>query len=136
MAKYGLNGDVYSLYKLSWHGVDVSIYKAKWPNLWHNSAVCTDCHGTHDILATDNPASKVNPINLLATCQQCHPDANANFTGAWTGHNQISLTRTPLVYYTEAFYSTFTPFVLWASAIYVILQILRALVARVRRSLR
>jgi len=136
MAKYGLNADVYSLYKLSWHGVDVSVYKAKWPNLWHNSAVCTDCHGTHDILATNNPASKVNPINLLVTCQQCHPDANANFTGAWTGHNQISLTRTPFVYYTDAFYSTFTPFVLWASGIYIILQILRALVARVRRSLR
>jgi len=135
MAKYGLSADVYNLYKLSWHGVDVSVYQARWPNLWHNSAVCTDCHGVHDIRPTNDPESHVNPQNLLATCQKCHPSASPNWTGAWTGHYEISLERTPFVFYTEAFYGSFTPFVLLVSAIYVILQIIRALVARVRRSL-
>jgi predicted CXXCH cytochrome family protein len=135
MSKYGLNADVYSLYKLSWHGVDVSVYKAKWPNLWHNSAVCTDCHGVHNILRTDDPNSQVNPKNLLATCQKCHPGAGPNWTGAWTGHNPVSLEKTPFVFYTQAFYSDFTPFVIWLSAAYVVLQILRATVERVRRSL-
>lgn len=135
MSKYGLTSDVYNLYKTSWHGVDVSVYKAKWTNLWHNSAVCSDCHGIHNILKTDDPASQVNPANLLATCQKCHPQASKNFTGAWTGHYQVSLARTPFVFYTEAFYSSFTPFVLWISALYVVLQIIRLLVARVRRTL-
>ena len=135
MSKYGLSADVYNLYELSWHGVDVSVYQARWPNLWHNSAVCTDCHGVHDMLSTDDPNSKVNPKNLLATCQKCHPTAGPNWVGAWTGHNQISLERTPFVFYTEAFYSSFTPFVLWLSGIYVVLQIIRATIARVRRSL-
>ncbi len=135
MAKYGLSADVYSLYNLSWHGVDVSVYKANWPSIWHESAVCTDCHGIHNIRSTEDPASMVNPANLLTTCQQCHPDVGPNWTGAWTGHNPVSRERTPFVFYTHAFYSSFTPAVMIASAIYVGLQILRALIARVRRSL-
>jgi len=135
MSKYGLSADVYSLYKLSWHGVDVSVYKAKWPTIWHDSAVCSDCHGIHDIRATNDPQSKVNPKNLLTTCQQCHPTAGPNWTDAWTGHNKISLERTPALFYVEKFYSSFTPFVLWVCVIYVALQIIRATVDRVRRNL-
>ncbi|MEI6289225.1 MAG: cytochrome c3 family protein [Chloroflexota bacterium] len=135
MDKYNLPSDVYSLYKTSWHGVDVSVYKSKWPTIWHDSAVCTDCHGIHNIYKTDDPASSVNPKNLLTTCQKCHPTAGPNWTGAWTGHNKISLQRTPILFYVEAFYSSFTPFVLWICIIYVVLQIIRSIVDRVRRSL-
>lgn len=136
MEKYGLPADVYDLYKLSWHGVDVSVYKARWPTIWHESAVCTDCHGVHDILNTDDPNSSVNSQNLLATCQKCHPDVSPNWTSAWTGHNEISLERTPLLFYIERFYSSFTPVILWMVGIYVFLQILRATVNRVKRSLK
>ncbi len=135
MGKYGLSADVYSLYKTSWHGVDVSVYKSRWPTIWHDSAVCTDCHGIHDMRKTDDPKSKVNPSNLLATCQKCHPSAGPNWTGAWTGHNNISLQRTPFLFYVDTFYSSFTPFVLWICIIYVVLQIIRSIVDRVRSSL-
>lgn len=135
MAKYGINANVYNIYKTSWHGVDVSVYQAKWPDNWHNSAVCTDCHGVHDIRKTSDPASHVNPTNRLATCQKCHPGAGPNWVDAWTGHNDISLQRTPEVFYTQAFYGDFAYLVLWASAIYVLLQILRATVGRIRRNL-
>jgi len=135
MGKYGLSTEVYHLYKTSWHGVDVSIYKTKWPTIWHESAVCTDCHGVHNIRKTEDSTSSVNPKNLLTTCQQCHQGAGSNWTGAWTGHNRIDQKRTPILYYTSAFYSSFIPILLWSSAIYVILQIIHALVDRVRRSL-
>ncbi len=136
MGRYNLSADVYSLYNLSWHGVDVSVYRANWPTIWHESAVCTDCHGVHDIRRTSDPASHVNPANLLETCRQCHPTAGPNWTGAWTGHNRVSLERTPFVFYTQAFYDSFAPFVLWASGLYVFLQVVRATVARIRRTLR
>ncbi|HKZ53960.1 MAG TPA: cytochrome c3 family protein [Anaerolineales bacterium] len=136
MAKYGLSADVYNLYSLSWHGVDLTVYRANWPTIWHERAVCTDCHGVHDIRRTADSASRVNPANLLSTCQQCHPAAGPNWTGAWTGHNRISIERTPFLFYTEAFYKSFTPAVLWISGAYVVLQIVRGLVGRVRRSLR
>jgi nitrate/TMAO reductase-like tetraheme cytochrome c subunit len=136
MSKYGLPADVYNLYELSWHGVDVSVYKARWPTIWHESAVCTDCHGKHNILPSDNPQSTVNQAHLLETCQKCHPGVGENWTGAWTGHNKISLERTPWLFYVDVFYATFTPVVLWIAGIYVLLQIIRAAVDRVRRSLR
>lgn len=135
MAKYDLSADVYDIYRLSWHGVDVSVYKARWPTIWHDSAVCTDCHGVHDIYPTHDPRSSVHPDTLLATCQKCHPDAGPNWTSAWTGHEEVSLERNAFVFYTQAFYDSFAPLVLWLSGIYVFLQILRVLVARVRRSL-
>jgi len=135
MDKYNLPSDVYEIYKTSWHGVDLSVYKARWPTIWHDSAVCSDCHGVHDIRKTGDPASHVNPANLLTTCQKCHPTAGSNWTGAWTGHNVVSLKRTPSLYYTKVFYNNLVPVILWICAIYVMLQIIRATVNRVRRNL-
>jgi predicted CXXCH cytochrome family protein len=136
MEKYELSAQVYDIYTISWHGQDVSAYKTRWPAIWHESAVCTDCHGIHDIRRTSDPASSVNPDNLLGTCQNCHAGVSENWIGAWTGHHEVSLARTPFVFYTATFYSSFVPFVLWLSGIYVGLQILRSLVERVKRSLR
>ena len=136
MSKYGLPADVYNIYKLSWHGVDVSVYKSRWPTIWHESAVCTDCHGVHNIRNTEDPQSSVNASHRLETCRKCHPGVSENWTDAWTGHHEISLERTPLLFYIDAFYTSFTPVVLWAAGIYVLLQILRATVDRVRRSQR
>jgi hypothetical protein len=122
------------LYKTSWHGVDVSVYKARWPTIWHNSAVCTDCHGVHDIRKTTDSASHVNPANMLATCQKCHAGAGPNWIEAWTGHNEISLQATPYLFYTKVFYEDFAYGVLWLSLIYVVLQIIHATLERIKRS--
>ncbi|MDX9856990.1 MAG: cytochrome b/b6 domain-containing protein [candidate division Zixibacteria bacterium] len=35
---------------------------------------CADCHGKHDILPSSNKQSRVNPMNLPATCGSCHED--------------------------------------------------------------
>ena len=43
------------------------------------TAICSSCHGTHDILPASDPRSTINPANLAKTCGQCHPGANANF---------------------------------------------------------
>ena len=86
MAKYNLPANVYEIYKTSWHGVDLTVYEARWPTIWHESAICTDCHSVHNIRKTSDPASSVNPANLLATCQKCHTKAGPNWTsGRKTG---------------------------------------------------
>jgi cytochrome b subunit of formate dehydrogenase len=38
-----------------------------------DAAVCTNCHGSHDLLRSDDPASKVNRKNIATTCGACHP---------------------------------------------------------------
>ncbi len=35
-------------------------------------ATCKNCHGTHDIKASDDKESKVYPLNLAETCDACH----------------------------------------------------------------
>ena len=42
-------------------------------------ANCASCHGVHEILASTDRASSINPSNLPATCGKCHPGASANF---------------------------------------------------------
>ena len=39
-------------------------------------AVCTDCHGVHDLRAPSDPESTVNPVNVATTCARCHADAS------------------------------------------------------------
>ena len=36
------------------------------------AATCANCHGTHDILRSKDPASRTNHLNLEATCGACH----------------------------------------------------------------
>jgi len=38
-------------------------------------AVCTDCHGVHDLRPASDTRSKVHPLNIAQTCSRCHADA-------------------------------------------------------------
>ncbi len=68
-------------------------------------ANCASCHGAHDILPSENPASRVNRANLAATCGAagCHPGANARF-GNGKVHLAASQTEEPLVYWIATLY--------------------------------
>lgn len=68
MRKYGVPEDRIQTFIGSMHGI-ASGFGSK------ATANCTDCHGVHDILPAAEPASKVNPAHLAATCGQanCHP---------------------------------------------------------------
>jgi hypothetical protein len=38
-------------------------------------AVCTDCHGVHDLRPASDSRSKVHPLNVAVTCARCHSNA-------------------------------------------------------------
>jgi formate dehydrogenase gamma subunit len=42
-----------------------------------NSAVCSDCHGTHDLHGSFNPASRVYKNNIPLTCGRCHQNVES-----------------------------------------------------------
>ncbi|MBI4482158.1 MAG: cytochrome c3 family protein [Acidobacteria bacterium] len=50
------------------------------------AAVCSNCHGSHDIRSREEPTSRVNPTNLPDTCGACHaaiaPQFKASVHGA------------------------------------------------------
>jgi len=70
--EFGVPGGRTDSYNASYHGMANSVGSTK-------TASCSSCHGTHNILPKSDPASTVNPANLVKTCGQCHPGANANF---------------------------------------------------------
>jgi predicted CXXCH cytochrome family protein len=69
MKKYnpGLRVDQFQQYKTSVHGM-------KWAKGDSKVAVCTDCHGVHDLRPPSDPRSKVHPTNIASTCAHCHAD--------------------------------------------------------------
>ena len=63
-------------------------------------ARCSDCHGSHRVLPASDPASSIAPANLVTTCQQCHPQANANFVLYSPHADHEDVERNPGLYYT------------------------------------
>jgi len=66
-------------------------------------ASCSSCHGAHSVLPKDNPLSKVSAQNRVATCQQCHPKANANFASYDPHANRHSRASGQLLFFTGKF---------------------------------
>lgn len=44
-----------------------------------SAAVCTDCHGSHDLHKATNPASKLYWQNIPATCGKCHENIRQTY---------------------------------------------------------
>jgi cytochrome b subunit of formate dehydrogenase len=68
-------------------------------------ANCASCHGTHDILPSSNPASRIAPANLARTCGSagCHPGANGRF-GTAKVHVAATVEEDPLLYWIATLY--------------------------------
>lgn len=63
-----LRTDQLSQYKTSVHGKLLAKGDLK-------VAICTDCHGVHDLRPPGDTRSKVHPLNVAQTCARCHADA-------------------------------------------------------------
>lgn len=96
-------------------------------------AKCADCHGTHGILPASNPASMVSPERRLATCQSCHPSANANFAQYDPHADPHDPERNPTLYYTSLFMKGLLGSVFAFFGIHTLLWFPRSLQARRER---
>lgn len=126
MEKYGVSTDVSQTYLADFHGATLALEAKESPDISPTVAVCTDCHGVHDISRVDDPDSPVIKENLLVVCQKCHPDATANFPAAWLSHYQPSLTQAPLVFLVQVFYRFLIPFMLVGLGLHIGLDLWRA----------
>jgi formate dehydrogenase gamma subunit len=43
------------------------------------AAICTDCHGVHNLKGPADPASSVNPQNVAETCGKCHTEERREY---------------------------------------------------------
>ncbi|HSR47380.1 MAG TPA: hypothetical protein VLL77_05275 [Anaerolineales bacterium] len=134
MAKYGLSTEIRETYVADFHGTTVLLFEKLAPDQETNKPVCIDCHGVHDILAPNDPNSRVMQENLLNTCQRCHPDATVNFPAAWLGHYAPDPIHTPLVYYVGLFYQILIPVVIGGMAFFVATDLVRTILNRRREA--
>lgn len=106
--------NAFKTYKASYHGQVNQLG-------YTNTAGCSDCHGSHDMKKSDNPASKVHKDNRLETCQECHEDATEKFIAYHTHADSNDFEKYPFVWATTRFmeiliYSVFAFF--WTHVIF------------------
>ena len=125
MKKYNLSTHVVETYLKDFHGVSAVFYKKNGDDIRSWKAVCTDCHGVHDISAVADGNSPVLKKNLLNTCRKCHPDASSDFPSAWLSHYEPTPQKAALVYYVRLFYKFFIPFTIGGLLLHILLHIWR-----------
>lgn len=129
MAKYNLSTDVVKTYLNDFHGMSASLASSgRTPRVI--TALCVDCHGTHDISKARNGNRAALSENLQKTCAKCHPGAPKNFTAAWLSHYEPSPKHAPLVWAVAAFYKVFIPFLIGGLVLQIFLHLWRVMVNR------
>lgn len=73
MEASGHSAQPFASYQQSVHGRAVAAGSEK-------AAVCTDCHGSHDIRAASDPKSPIFKFNVPNTCGQCHGGVKKVYT--------------------------------------------------------
>ena len=72
MAGSGVSSAPFNSYEQSVHGKAVNGGS-------EYAAVCTDCHGAHDILTGADSKSPIAKANVPATCGKCHADVQGDY---------------------------------------------------------
>jgi predicted CXXCH cytochrome family protein len=125
MAEYGISTNVFDSYLTDFHGSTVALFEQQDPGVVTNKAVCYDCHGVHDIQQVDDEHTQLIRENLLDTCQQCHPDATANFSDAWIGHYEATADSNTLVYVVNGLNNVFIPLITGAFGLLLATDVIR-----------
>jgi cytochrome b subunit of formate dehydrogenase len=92
------------------------------------AARCSDCHGSHDILAVNDPQSRLSPENRMATCRQCHPSAVQNFLSFDPHADHTDPKGDPLLYWTYRVLLTLMLTVFGFFGVHSVLWFVRSLV--------
>jgi cytochrome b subunit of formate dehydrogenase len=90
-------------------------------------AACYDCHGHHDIVPTDDPASHLYGENKLETCRKCHPKASKGFTSYLAHADHTDRKHYPALYWTFLFMTTIVLSTFAFFGIHTLLWLVRSL---------
>lgn len=133
MEKYDLSTDVVRTYLDDFHGSTASIYRKQDAGAYRPQrpiAVCTDCHGTHDIKSMSALGTGEIKALLLERCQQCHVRAGSDFPDAWLSHHVPSLATAPARFVADRAYCVLLPLLLLGILLQVLLHVWRHAVDR------
>ena len=135
MAEYELSTNVLDTYLDDFHGMSnyISVKVGHVPA--NPIATCGDCHGAHDVeKLTSEEGTKVARERVADMCRKCHDQATDAFAGAWMGHQNPSLSGSPLVWVVMWGYRILIPVMILGLLIHIFMHFWRAAVESVRRS--
>jgi formate dehydrogenase gamma subunit len=89
-SRYQMPPNRETTYKSSFHGIAQGFGDKR-------AANCASCHGSHDILPSNDPKSRVNIKNLGETCGNCH-SGPSRFLALGKIHQNQTLKDNPLVF--------------------------------------
>lgn len=95
--KYGIRSDRFKTFNDSFHGLAIRGGQV-------SAANCASCHGSHEILPSNDPRSLVHPANLAKTCGECHSGATAAFASGKV-HLETDNAEEPLLYWIALIYT-------------------------------
>jgi hypothetical protein len=98
------------------------------------TAKCYDCHGAHDIRRASDPQSRLSAANRVATCRQCHANANANFAGYLAHATHYDRRKYPVVFWSYWGMTALLVGVFFVSGVHTLLWLPRSL--QMRRELK
>lgn len=133
MDKYGISTEVVKTYIDDFHGKTFSLNKSnlrKSTSYYRKIAVCTDCHGIHNIESMRYLEVNTIKSNLLKRCQECHLEAGVNFPDAWLSHYMPSLQHHPALYIVILIYKVFIPLLIITLILQILLHIWRYAINR------
>ncbi|MBT8485906.1 MAG: hypothetical protein HKO59_09360, partial [Phycisphaerales bacterium] len=87
------HADRLARYRETFHGKAIALGRSA-------VAACYDCHGHHDIVGLDDPASRLVGERRVETCQQCHPDGGENFAAYIAHADHTDRENYPALYWT------------------------------------
>lgn len=135
MAEYDLSTNVLDTYLDDFHGMSnlISVKVGHVPA--QPVATCGDCHGVHDVeKLTAEEGTEVARERVADMCRDCHEGATDSFAGAWMGHEDPSLSGSPLVWIVLWGYRILIPVMIIGLLIHIFMHFWRAAVESVRRS--
>lgn len=112
-----------SSYLQDFHGKTTYLIGEQAKNLSIQTAVCSDCHGSHDTQKITPENQVIIQENFLNACRVCHPGASASFASAWLSHKQPSTTYAQVAFGVNWFYKIMIPFVLVGLFIHIAFDI-------------
>lgn len=113
--RYGLPVNRYKTFLGTYHGIASQLGDI-------SAANCASCHGVHDIKASTDPASSINPKNLPETCGKCHPGASQHFV-ANKVHVEEVADESIGAYLAEKFYIIFIPVLIGVFILFIAIEL-------------
>jgi predicted CXXCH cytochrome family protein len=131
MRRYGLSTRVVDTYLRDFHGMATSLARGRSnPSKARPgaiAAVCTDCHGVHDI---QDPRTAQFRVETPDLCAGCHADPTDAFPASWLSHYEPSPDKAPIVWVVQVFYKFMIPFMVGGLALQIALHLWRVVVNR------